>query len=764
MRITRRFNTIFHRLVFSYAILIIATAIFMGMVSYGYFTKHFDREIERTHRLMLENTSAGLKKQLFDPMIKLYAELSSNTLNQKHVLLFFRHPVQSHNADIWSAYQYLQHLTAASDGLIESIDVYYRDNRMMISSSQGYRTFQTAERWRELEWLDDNGSGEAGNFTWLDLAPDFITHADGRPTITLVVSYPYLHGESNLGYVVIHANPAAAASLLPAPTQQEASSLFILSPGAYFAEGELQMPLPVLEDLRADGKANGHQVENVNGVPYMMTYTELEIPSWKLVSAAPIDQFYQKSGGIWQTLLAIGLTSIGLGIAISLIFTNRIYHPLRTLMERTKDLFREGGASGKPGNEYVQINDLIDNLSVKVTQLELTINANLPLVKQSLVANLLTNRMNNKEKLNDYLKLMGVRHVPVHCIAVAFQFDERMIDRLTLENGQFFIYHFMDQLESGNSKELFGFSASFSESGVGAVFFADEPDTPLLQKRIEYVQSHSYANFMIRAFASAGEWVRDPACAWQSYQEALDYLEYRFLFPDNLFFIGEAWKQRSAGGDALDGGWLPQWTRALKSSDLPAAARLLQEWRTRLQDGRFSALYAKQAAQDAVHAYRQYLLEVHLELEELFADEPAHYHPQGSTIDEWEAWLMKAAARAFALLKERTENRSSQTIDKVKDYIRTHLSIDLSLNAVSDQVSLNPSYLSRMFKTLTGVNYVDYVTMERMSRARELLLTTDENIESIAQLVGYFNPAYFTKKFKEAYGMTPSEFRYQQQS
>ena len=100
-------------------------------------------------------------------------------------------------------------------------------------------------------------------------------------------------------------------------------------------------------------------------------------------------------------------------------------------------------------------------------------------------------------------------------------------------------------------------------------------------------------------------------------------------------------------------------------------------------------------------------------------------------------------------------------IDTIKSYIAEHLHEDLSLNAVAEVVYLSPRYLSRMFKQETGENFVDYVTRMRMDKAAQLLHSTEHNIEQIAASLGYNNPAYFTKKFKEIYGMTPSNYRSQ---
>ncbi|WP_426451812.1 hypothetical protein ACP26L_06815 [Paenibacillus sp. S-38] len=211
MRIHRRFNTIFHRLVFSYILLIILTAIFMGIASYLYFSNHFNREIEKAHEVTLENVSSTLRHQVFDRMVQTYAELTVNKLNAEHALFFFTNPVKQHNAKIGEAHSYLQYLASVSEGTIRSIDIYYKKNRMLISSEQGYRQLQGSEPWPDVERLDGMDFSES-SLLWLDDASPLTGGIPGE--ITLAASYPYVPGESNQGYVVIRADAQALSRQL----------------------------------------------------------------------------------------------------------------------------------------------------------------------------------------------------------------------------------------------------------------------------------------------------------------------------------------------------------------------------------------------------------------------------------------------------------------------------------------------------------------------------------------------------------------------
>lgn len=96
----------------------------------------------------------------------------------------------------------------------------------------------------------------------------------------------------------------------------------------------------------------------------------------------------------------------------------------------------------------------------------------------------------------------------------------------------------------------------------------------------------------------------------------------------------------------------------------------------------------------------------------------------------------------------------------VQEYIAEHFQEPLTREQLSSLVWLNEDYLSRLFKKYTGLSLMDYVTWERMERAKQMLRSSALSISEIALEVGYSNTAYFTKMFKKCTnGITPRQYR-----
>ncbi len=83
-----------------------------------------------------------------------------------------------------------------------------------------------------------------------------------------------------------------------------------------------------------------------------------------------------------------------------------------------------------------------------------------------------------------------------------------------------------------------------------------------------------------------------------------------------------------------------------------------------------------------------------------------------------------------------------------------------SLGALAARFHLNPPYLTRLFKRLTGQVPVRYLRDLRIGQARRLLESRPElEVKEIGESVGYPDQAYFSRVFKQAVGVSPLEYR-----
>lgn len=92
-------------------------------------------------------------------------------------------------------------------------------------------------------------------------------------------------------------------------------------------------------------------------------------------------------------------------------------------------------------------------------------------------------------------------------------------------------------------------------------------------------------------------------------------------------------------------------------------------------------------------------------------------------------------------------------------YIEQHLEEALSRDSISRELFVSETYLSKMFSKELNMTLSDYITEQRILRAKKLLSETGLPVTEISLHVGYNYPAYFSKIFREKVGMTPNQYR-----
>lgn len=98
-------------------------------------------------------------------------------------------------------------------------------------------------------------------------------------------------------------------------------------------------------------------------------------------------------------------------------------------------------------------------------------------------------------------------------------------------------------------------------------------------------------------------------------------------------------------------------------------------------------------------------------------------------------------------------------IERIVKYIEQNYAKPLTLETLANEFYLSSGYLCRLFKQKIGINFIDYLNMIRLSKAKHLLQTSNLKIYEVGNLCGFSDMNYFTKVFKKATGVTPSYFR-----
>ena len=134
---------------------------------------------------------------------------------------------------------------------------------------------------------------------------------------------------------------------------------------------------------------------------------------------------------------------------------------------------------------------------------------------------------------------------------------------------------------------------------------------------------------------------------------------------------------------------------------------------------------------------------------------PVNYEEFGACIDNLKISLFQQKVSSA----QEPEAREERTITGITRYLQEHLAEEVSLSVLAEAFHLNPQYISQLFKSEIGVNFLTYLTSIRMEKAKKLLLSTSLSIAEVAEQSGYGDYRVFTKVFKKTEGATPSQYR-----
>ena len=133
---------------------------------------------------------------------------------------------------------------------------------------------------------------------------------------------------------------------------------------------------------------------------------------------------------------------------------------------------------------------------------------------------------------------------------------------------------------------------------------------------------------------------------------------------------------------------------------------------------------------------------------------PVNYDEFGSCIDALKISMFERRVSSGGAAPQ-----EERTINQLTRYLQEHLADELSLGVLADEFHLSAQYISQLFKSEIGVNFLTYLTNIRMEKAKKLLLATSLPISEVSERSGYADYRVFTKTFKKYEGSTPSQYR-----
>ena len=133
-------------------------------------------------------------------------------------------------------------------------------------------------------------------------------------------------------------------------------------------------------------------------------------------------------------------------------------------------------------------------------------------------------------------------------------------------------------------------------------------------------------------------------------------------------------------------------------------------------------------------------------------------------LDQKRLDIMREVVNVFHMVLSEDEkyinsnsSRTTLLCNKAKEYIMENLNRNISVDELARQFYMSSNYLGQVFRQTTGLTVKSYHNRLRMEYALRLITENRYSISKVAAMTGFDDIAYFSKKFKEFYGMSPSQ-------
>ncbi|GAA3401067.1 helix-turn-helix domain-containing protein [Paenibacillus hodogayensis] len=495
---------------------------------------------------------------------------------------------------------------------------------------------------------------------------------------------------------------------------------------------------------------------------YKVQTEESDTNGWTYIAITPMKELTAQSNRIQLTTwIVVGLLVL-FWAALAAVGTRRMYVPIKRLTDRLLPRQRPERPSRRDG--LADLGDYVEQLADANRQLHHRLSEQFPYLRQGIFHQLLRGEMSERELsvAAEHANMTLDGEFVFVCVAEAddiptFDSTYREKDRALIH------YALLKMLEETFHGVPFcaGFTPKTGQVVLLVGMDADSAEAKeSLRKRADEARRHvrDYFNFAISI--AIGSPLQAFTAIGKGYEEAIALLGHRFI-------VGE---DRTITADQADEG-LMRLSRETGETQKRIVHYVLHgnmDDSRKLLAGLVVELRQAQIQPETAMGLFSYMLG---ELDYMLQQSGCDIR-QAAGIDmyrklhglrslpELERWLADELFPAVkAHLAAESVSRQTKTIREVMNYVQQHVDEELSLQKVADRFALSVSYLSKLFKDESGVNFSDFVMELRMGKAREWLVHTDMPIKDIADKIGYASVQNFNRVFKQWSGLPPGEFR-----
>lgn len=573
-----------------------------------------------------------------------------------------------------------------------------------------------------------------------------------QAVVSLVKFYPY--ASEKQGAVVINVYFSSIANFLNQLNQHEQSSVSILD--------DHMKPFQTSQSPQT--KADTPQI-----------FVHSEYTGWNYAAEGVYAEEFSAVSQLSNLWVILVFIIIVLTLVWFTVITHINYKPIQTIVGKIKDYTaRKSEELGlkSPHNEFAFIETAIDHLLKKSMDYENLHKQDKLLRQRTLFQESLSgNRIFTDAKWAEQMDSLGLPHHYNQLAVVVHEIDH--YDQFTMQYkpGDQYLLKFLIETafrESAQQRGLVVWQTWMEPHRLSTVFHLHELEVAsqnALLQICEDFRKWINSNLTLTVSAGIGKETDSMETIAAAFRQADKLVTYKAVFGTNAVIDLRVIQTKAAAGTYPYFAPLMEWAHSYKLNNG-------EQWKDKLH-AIFQGLQQTLLSQSDMITFMNHLVRLlGTEIKTLSTEIQmlwnGNYRPEFENMIHRAETIAELQEELFALLTQLSQeigrislSRNNHAIAlEIKEFIDLHYADpDLSLIQVSDRYDLNPRIVSNLFKEEMGEKFMDYLLKVRFGHAKDLLLQTDEPIQSIAEKVGYLHVISFHRAFKKTYHLPPGEYR-----
>ncbi|MBP1994064.1 helix-turn-helix domain-containing protein [Paenibacillus eucommiae] len=585
---------------------------------------------------------------------------------------------------------------------------------------------------------------------------------------------PMVYASPETGnYIAVNLDVAALASALTSKMDgnngSTGNTLFVLSTSGQLLlhDGDSQTEMTdttistLLPHMEQMGKVYSEQLVINDRASLLTAYTSDHL-GWRFVTISSLEQLY---AGMSKARMMIIVSCTILVAAIGLLIyaaTRQIYNPVRHLLEF---IHKNSG----PNHEHVnaqssEVRVIQDSFKVVIedrASLQLRLLESLPANQEKFVYTLLHSHTLRADEIKERLAYLNLNleMEGIFVWLVSMQGDsytdveKERLDKLCL----------IDEIRQCLPADHNSIVLEIVESQIVVLMNGDADELQDNYQLAECVIRQAEERLKLYCSIGIGEHCQHLSQLPASFNQAKEALRYRIMagscevvYTDDVRMSGTPLfnypkEKEEAFIYALING------ESQKARGI--LAQMMRDFQE--QEGKVHYHQIKHALIQLLSRIMAIANDIRIDLNMLLMENNNLFHllQQKNNWKEITCWFEELVAKLSDYMGHAVRDKKNRHIEQVLAMLGQECGEKITLGYVAEQLGLNPSYLSRIFKDEQGITFLEHLTSVRIQRSKQLLEQTNLKIKDIGEQVGYLQTNYYIKLFKEFTGTTPGEYR-----